>query len=168
MSSPVLKVALIPVLGGVLAWVSLRDRLEDWMSSDAVTMSPADMGRLGDFLATLAAAAAVPEDSARSAWPVFQLEQIRGADPFGRQALNLDGPTSNLLSGPSMSDASTPTMERRPSQPETQVRPVQAVFESPQGRAALIDHRLVRIGDQLPDGSHVLDISEAGIVLSVP
>ncbi len=168
MTIQALKVALIPILGGAVAWVSLRDRFEVWISSDGGMFSPAEMGRLADVLAKVAASGVMPEDSARSVWPRFQLEQIRGIDPFGSQTLSIASETSQPTPGVSKSDTSVPNKDQRPRQPETHVRPVQAVFESPQGRAALIDHRLVRIGDQLPDGSYVLDISEAGIVLSVP
>jgi hypothetical protein len=168
MSIPALKLALIPILGGGLLWVSMRDRLQHWLASDGPPISPMEMGRLADFLAKASGSQALPSGSMRSAWPVFELEQIRGVDPFDPQRLITSGLSSSLLGEDGQTDAFASPSGRQAKQPETRVRPVQAVFESPRGRSALIDQRLVHVGDQLPDGSQVLDISQAGIVLAVP
>jgi hypothetical protein len=168
MSIPALKLALVPILGGVLFWVSMRERLESLMAGADLPVSPMEMGRLADFLSKAVGSPAAPSDSSRPAWPIFQLEQIRGVDPFDPQRLIIDGLTANLFGESGQADAPAPPSGLQVKQPETRVRPVQAVFESPRGKSALIDQRLVNVGDQLPDGSQVLDISTDGIVLAVP
>jgi hypothetical protein len=168
MSIPTLKLALVPLLGGVLFWLSMRERLESWMAVADLPVSPTEMGKLSDFLATAVGSPAALSDSSRPAWPVFQLEQIRGVDPFDPRRLIINGLTSNLMGEGGQADALARPSGLQEKQPETRVRPVQAVFESPRGRSALVDQRLVSVGDQLPDGSQVLDISTDGIVLAVP
>jgi len=45
---------------------------------------------------------------------------------------------------------------------------VQAVFQSPNGITALVDNRLVRIGDRLTDGSELIGITPEHMVLAKP
>ena len=156
-----LKIALIPVLGFLLLYLVLRGRIgsEESPIDPLVTVTSdttASSNRTQDQ--------EKPLTSAQSDWPEFQLNDLQNADPFDRRMIFPD------LSAITSSDQSN-TLVGSNNQSSVGALPtikVQAVFQSPSGITALVDNRVLHIGDRLADGSEVIGITPEQLVLAKP
>jgi hypothetical protein len=157
-----LKLASIPVLGLVLVYVIVRGR----NSGDQASVDPA-VNLVADAVPTRASTQALNKSLVQTSyeWPTFELEDLPNVDPFDRQALfpspsvveNSSDPSNTLVgkSDRSSADALKPLK-------------IQAVFQSPSGITALVENRVVHIGDRLDDGSEVVGITPEQLLLMKP
>lgn len=145
MKSPKFKYALIPVLAAILGYVLIR---EDgaYLESDS----------MGNNQGVNVAAKIAPVE-----WPVFSIEEIAMLQPFQtlKQIDSLGGHdgstgTDSFTVDRSHSDAANGPVE------------VRAIFQTPNGAAALLGNRVVRVGDVLEDGRRVTAIHPHGVEVS--
>ena len=148
MKSPKVKYALIPLLAAILGYVLIREEREE--SDNAESISANNTQKLN-----------VAAKIAQVEWPVFQAEEIAMLQPFQTvKQLEPSGGLDGEIGSESASDealaddlASGPTK-------------VLAIFQTPNGAAALLGNRVVRVGDMLEDGRRVTVIHAQGIEVS--
>lgn len=145
MKSPKVKYALIPVLAAILGYVLTR---EDRDYLESASLSANQKVNVSTKIAPVE-------------WPMFSLDEIAMLEPFqtlkqleglaeaggavGIESLPIDGAASELTRGP------------------VEVR---AIFQTPNGAAALLGNRVIRVGDVLEDGRRVIAIHPHGVEVS--
>jgi hypothetical protein len=162
------KLALIPLLGAVLLYV-LMGRPK---TSNSISF-PASSNATSTTIPTRTApkpSNANQYSATEVTWPTFSAAQIIHIDPFDRRRVfpeipkaeatntNVDGNNGKLVGYDSQA-ANTKKSESLK---------IQAIYQSPQGIAALVGDRIIRIGDRLDDGSRVTDITADKIVVDRP
>lgn len=106
----------------------------------------------------------------RTQWPEIRFEQIADVDPFDRRMIfpvmeaapvahEDSDPVGQALVNAAGTAAGTATRS-------TEAIKVQIVFQTSAGIGAMVGDRLIRIGDTLDDGRHVVDITPDNLVLS--
>jgi hypothetical protein len=156
------KIVLVPVLGLVLLYLVLKNR----SASDS---SPADLSATVTSDSTLATAPPQTHDQpptlAKSDWPNLVLTDLQDTDPFDKRMI-----FPELVQGTFSNDTLTNNANTLVGTSVDPLPPlkVQAVFQSPQGIAALAGDRIIHIGDMLADGSKVIDITPESLVLAKP
>jgi hypothetical protein len=106
----------------------------------------------------------------RTEWPNFSLSDISTIDPFDKGMIfpenavsttkesSSDSPQQKLVSSPLLSHQATKVSDVK----------IQAIFRSSRGIAALVDTRLIHVGDQLSDGTEVVEITPEKLIVVVP
>jgi hypothetical protein len=106
----------------------------------------------------------------RPEWPIFDSSDILTIDPFDKSMIFPESAVSTTQDGPS--DVSQQKLVSSPSltQQATKVSGVkiEAIFRSSRGIAALVDTRLIQVGDRLNDGSEVIEITPEQLIVVVP
>lgn len=103
-------------------------------------------------------------------WPVFDSSVILSIDPFDKGMIFPENAVNTAKESPA--DSSQHTLVSSPllSQRATKVSDVkiQAIFRSSRGTAALVDSRLIQVGDRLNDGTEVVEITPEQLIVGVP
>ncbi len=108
------------------------------------------------------------ESDAKAQWPAFQLSDLESVDPFDRRMI-FPELSRTAASDPNAVDRqSLVAINSLPAASKSEPIKVQAVFQSPQGIAALVGDRVIHVGDQLADGTHVIGITPEQLVVAMP
>jgi hypothetical protein len=159
-----IKLASIPILGSVLLYLLIRNKpAEQTPAPNVVVASDVKVVESKPAIKPVAIDTVV-----HSQWPVYQLRDFEDVDPFDRRALFPElAPVSNSNeSVPSEPDSLVNTTSVLVSQRLQQIK-IQAVFQTPVGVAALVNDRIVNVGDRLEDGAEVVEIHPDHLVVSV-
>jgi hypothetical protein len=165
-----LKIALIPILGLILVYLVMRNPTDgeqtsvDPPVSVSVTETPRSVLNQ-EPTRPPTKSQTKPFAQAVSSWPKFEVDDLQNVDPFDRRALFPDpsevtgssDPTNTLVGTTDRSSADT-------------LKPIkiQAIFQSPSGITALVENRVIHIGDRLADGSEVVGITPDQLLLVKP
>ncbi len=163
--APAWKIALIPLLTMVLVW-SLATGDKD--SLDAATVAAtADEAGVTNLLGS------VPESPDVSlpgfdtkTWPAVDSESIADFDPFA-----LSGALEQRSTVPPAPESPHPVAAIDAKQSEQRIQEalsqlqLQGIFNGKNGPAALVDSRIVCIGDEIKPGLRVVQITASGIVV---
>jgi hypothetical protein len=153
-SSPPLKILLIPLLGVLLAGIIARNyRLGS--SAPVVLPQAGEWNRPKLLVST-------PASAGLSTWPSYRWQDLEAWDPFDPQRLEAAQVGSTAATSPEASSSSR--LERGGAREEAP-RQVQAILETSSGPTALLNGRLVRVGDVLEDGATIINIDQQGIHL---
>ena len=107
------------------------------------------------------------ETIVQAPWPEYHLGDLENVNPFDRSMIFPE------LSKEVASDAMTSdrqslvALHGLPAANKTEPLKVQAVFQSPQGIAALVGDRVIHIGDLLEDGTQVIGITPEQLVVAM-
>lgn len=168
------KLALVPVLlvafGGVLYW---RFAGETVVAPPTVTgLAPAVTATI-DRVTTLSAAGGQQVQAkkrVRVAW-----SDVAGHNPFRRpmekeiEEPGKDAETATLTSvEPAIDDEGAAAAPAAEPPPRRWPAKVEAVFVDAFGAAAIVDGRVVHLGDQLESGARVVEISASAVTFEQP
>ena len=159
------KIATIPVLALVFYAVLPRDKTID---PNNKTSSPSDKVEHRSASHTREAAADKTLKK-KPEWPVYCSLDIATTDPndktmiFPATAIPLAGKEPSVSSPQKLISSATTTQTVKMSEVK-----IQAIFRSPKGIAALVDTRLIQVGDRLADGTKVIEITPDNLIVSVP
>jgi hypothetical protein len=156
------KIALIPVLGLVLVYLVMRSRTGTEQTS---AEPPASVALNETSSDTPNQEPTKPVAQAISNWPKFEIHDLQNTDPFDRKAVFPVPPEATASTDPNKSLVATTDRS-----PEEALKPIkiQAIFQSPSGITALVENRVVHIGDRLADGSEVVGITPEQLLLMKP
>jgi hypothetical protein len=157
-----LKIALIPALGLVLVYLVLRGRNGSEQSSVETPVRVADNETSRSIRSQ---EPTTPVTQAISNWQKFAIEDLPTTDPFDRRALF---PVLSAVATPSDSNNTLVGAPDRSSAEVLKPIKIQAVFQSPSGITALVENRVIHIGDRLEDGSEVVGITPEQLLLVKP
>ncbi|MBM3966953.1 MAG: hypothetical protein FJ308_18095 [Planctomycetes bacterium] len=145
MKSPKVKYAPIPVLAAILGYILTRE--------DGDYLEPTSLNANQKIN--------VSTKIAPVEWPVFSLEEIAMLEPFQtlKQLEGLQERGGAVGIDPLAIDARTSDVTREPVE-------VRAIFQTPNGAAALLGDRIVRVGDVLEDGRRVIAVHPHGVEVS--
>lgn len=151
------KIALIPVLGLILAGVVFWPGDKAGLPAAAVTHPPA----------AVKPSAAQPADSdgTRPSWPAIRFEDLVAFNPLEPRGAPVSAQTLAATTDDEYSDEEADAEETPVAQPPTVSRQLQAIYQDARGAAAIVDSRIVRVGDLLDDGSRVSAITAEGVLL---
>ena len=155
------KLGLIPLLLGVLYCVIPRDNKETAAtesSQQSAAKSNATAPREVQRTSTQV------DITSLSAWPAFRSDDFADMDPFDRRMIVPEVLEPTVSNESSISDHEI--LVSNLARPEREPLKIQAVFESPKGIVALVDDRVIQVGDQLEDGSKVIEITRDQIVVA--
>jgi len=145
MKSTKFKYVLVPHLAAILGYVLIR---EDGDYAESISANSTQKLNVAAKIAPVE-------------WPVFQADEIAMLHPF-QMVKQLD-PSGGLDGGIGSEAASVESLaDDLPSRPTK----VLAIFQTPNGAAALLGNRVVRVGDMLEDGRRVTVIHAQGIEVS--
>lgn len=182
------KIAAIPVLSLILLWTlthrptdSGPDAPADTEMTEADSAQPApaasteltaDAGSPASATPENQQVAIPPEPRIDRNWAVTSLHDVTAFDPFTlRGALEeraaLAPPTAPAIADASPEPPAAADASVSAPQPEYDVSQyrLQAVFNSPRGPAAIVDSRIVRIGDELEPGLRIVRITPSGLIV---
>ncbi len=152
------KVAAIPVLLIVLVAVVA------WRMKGANSEQPVESIQLVHPTSTRAEHPA----ALRPKWPTTTLEEVISLNPFDPLPSSPREPgqqpaAMNEEASAQPSEAVAPILEN--SQAEIRIGNLQAVYRDAHGLAAILDSRVVRVGDVTSDGGRIVAITEHGITV---
>lgn len=167
------KLALIPILAGVLYMV-LREE------APSTTDNTTDLGPVSSKTAALLVEAEAMNRNAENAslpltardrqptLPLISYDEVADVDPFDRKMIfPTKEPTSDL--DPSIeNDDHSLVSSQGASRKSAEILKVQVVFQTRDGISAMLDDRIVRVGDLLEDGRQVIQITPECLVLASP
>lgn len=152
-----LKLALIPALSLTLLVVLWQP----FASHTDATPAVAPQSSVAN--STAPADVATGTSPAQRVWPKARLEDVIAFNPFqaeqtseDEEAAQADEAGGSSVVGPS-GHKSRPRLVSSGN--------LQAIFVDAQGAAAILDSQVIRIGDTLPSGGRVVDITTKGIKL---
>ena len=159
------KIAAIPVLALVLYFVFPRtENSATHAKNDAQSASLDDRTRIRVQNST----ASLRKE--KTEWPNFNFSDVSTIDPFDKGMIFPESAASTTKE--SSSDSSQQKLVSSPllTQQATKVSAVkiQAIFRSSRGIAALVDTRLIHVGDRLSDGTEVLEITPEQLIVVAP
>ncbi len=160
------KVAMIPLLFGILYLVIRGARNEPSVVLTAPTnatpaISPAKGEQTQDTKES--------ELSVKPQWPKFTFSELANVDPFDRRMIFPDPLAKALPTDPNDSEKQLLVGSNRPlSASLLESLKIHAIFQSPQGIAALVDERIIHIGDRLKDGTQVIGITPEQLIVESP
>lgn len=158
-----LKLIAIPLLGavllGVVVWPSEKEE------SASPVLSPDRVARRKAAQTSAATAAKTVS------WNVIPRADAREFNPFqaprtATESIAAGGAEGNTATTAGSSATASNGTTQSPS-PQRQLVRVQAVLDSAGQQMALIDGKLIKIGDELPGGGKVASISAAGVVVEM-
>ena len=163
--TPAWKIALIPILTIVLVWnLSTGDKKPLEAATVADTADKAVVTNSLDSSPALSEPQ--PAQFATKPWPAVNSETIAEFDPFA-----LSGELEQRSTVPAAPEESQAVTSIDEDQTEQQIQEalshlqLQGIFKGRNGAAALIDSRIVRIGDEIKPGLRVVQITASGIVV---
>lgn len=143
-----LRIALIPALGTVLLFLTRQPVTGDSRAVETLALND-DPNALP----------IVSELKPASKWPTITLSEMVAFDPFevpgAKQTDELDGASGTGKQGNPDGSVS----------PAALLGKVQAIYFDSRGTAAIVDSKVIRVGDTLPNGKRILEITEQGIKL---
>lgn len=162
------KMALIPVLAGVLIWNLTGS--DDDRSSISVDASASSAQKLTEAESLIRQLERNRQNVSQKNWPAFELSDIIDFDPFSLTGTLAE--RSGVVSDAELLAAQTATADGvagddKIESKEPDVNPVRAVAIGKNGAAALIDSRIVRVGDELEAGIRVVAIERNAIVVEM-
>lgn len=150
-----IKLGMIPLLGFVFYSVLPSRKNQNAGVNDAKTTEVSQRSSKTK--------GAILDDSNKITWPDFSTEDLQGSNPFDRRRvfpepiqINSENPGSGLLVNLGLVS------------PPKESLAVQAVYQTPQGVAALVGGRVVHIGDRFEDGREVVGITTTEIQIAMP
>jgi len=174
--SPVIgyvKLGLIPVLVGILYLVFYGG-----------ATSTADQAAKQDPASTIAPDLSVeaeitnrfdennsPPRMARDLQPTLPLkrdEDVAEVDPFDRRMIFPEEESANTLDPLIANDDRSLVSAIEAKSKSTATLKVQVIFQTRDGISAMLDDRIVRVGDLLEDGRQVIQITPQNLVLALP
>lgn len=166
-SSDKRKIALIPILVGILLW-NLSGSGEDVKTADRVVENSEKT--LTEAESLIQQLKKSKEQASQKNWPAFDLDEVVEFDPFSlvgtlaeRSGLETN---ADLLKEESVADSES-SAEAAESSDDPIENPLRAVAIGKNGAAALIDSRIVRVGDELEDGIRIVAIEQNAIVVEM-
>jgi hypothetical protein len=152
------KVAAIPVLGLVLVAVVYGNFFRGPSQLPPPPRAPRGGVETATNLPSPAASASKPLNAH---WPVIELESVVAHDPF--LPLGYTPPTLN-----SVGRASADAAAKETASTAAVARPphLQAVYQHEGVTVAIVDARVVHVGDVLPGKGRVVELSSSGIKLA--
>ena len=162
------KMALIPVLVGVLIWNLTGSG--DERGSMSVDASVSSEQKLTEAESLIRQLERNRQNVSQKNWPALELSDIIHFDPFSLAGTLAE--RSGVVSDAELLAAQTESADGEPvdekSEPkEPNENPVRAVAIGKNGAAALIDSRIVRVGDELEAGIRVVAIERNAIVVEM-
>jgi hypothetical protein len=150
------RFALIPVLGCVLVVVVFRPQTKLSASHKALALNST---------AASHRPAASAKESAEYHWPTVDIEEIVAFDPFrpfdSRESqIPSDKLSPNSGKEPQVQQAASGNAKALASWGK-----LQAIISDESGAAAILDSRVIHVGDELPGGGRVVAINARGIVV---
>ncbi len=163
--TPRWKIALIPLLAATLVWNLSTSNGSHGGSEAEESAANTDSGP-GDF----SAERGHPPVEKAQPWPEFPLERIVARDPFamsGELLARTEDSAAQVVATTSTDDFNQPEKTRGSLEELSASNPVTAVIDGPLGRAAIVDSKVVHIGDVLEDRFRIVDILKSGIVVEL-
>ncbi len=155
-----IKIGMIPFLLGILYFVfpGKPPTLDGNINESKTGPTESESSRIPE----------VKELVAKAQWPEYQLNDLKNVDPFDRSMI-FPELSRSAASDPSALDRQS-LVAINNSLAASKIEPikVQAIFQSPQGIAALVGDRVVHVGDQLEDGTLVTEITSEQLVVAMP
>ena len=163
--TPVWKLALIPILATILIWTlsSSADEPLDSVAAAETTADPNSADLLGSPPAQREFRNSGP---ASRPWPAVDHRTIAEFDPF-----TLTGELEQRSTLPPAAQEPHEVAALAEDHNEQQITKalsevqLQGIFNGQQGPVALVDSRMVRIGDEIKPGLRVVEITSDGIVV---
>jgi hypothetical protein len=160
------KVAVIPLLGWIFYSVLSYSRSAPVVIGDRPAGATADhpTGKSEPKLDSK-----LIELSSKVQWPEFSFNELANVDPLDRRMIFPEPLAKAMTTDPKDSEKHLQVGSNQPlsASPLASFQ-IQAVFQSQQGIAALIGERIIRIGDRLKDGAHVIGITPHEITVEPP
>lgn len=100
-------------------------------------------------------------------WPEFHLGDLENVNPFDRSMIFPELSKTVASDAMPLDRQSLVAINSLPAANKLEALKVQAVFQSPQGIAALVGDRVIHIGDLLEDGTQVIEITPEQLVVSM-
>jgi hypothetical protein len=153
------KIAIIPVLVGVLAWRLFGSSGLDEPSKVKQLAEVEDLS--GDSKEPKSLLQQLKEERRSRTWPKRDLAEIAQHDPFA-----LTGELKQLSTEVIALVQNNPTTEAPLVAEEPTLKsPVQAIIHGPNGAAAIVENKIVRVGDFVDGGFQVVAIESNAIVV---
>ncbi len=165
-ATPIWKIALVPVLAIVLAWnllIPSKQPLD--AAATEQTASEVAASETSDEIVPTKPMKVLQQD--QRAWPTISADTIAEFDPF---ALSGELAQRSIATLPVIASAA-PVTDADAAQKQQQIKEavarlnVQGIFKGSNGPAALVDSRIVRIGDEIEPGLRIVQITASGIVV---
>lgn len=163
------KMALIPVLAAFLIWnlTSSDDNSRQGSASESVSRTAQTLTEAEAMIAQLKKN---QERAEQKNWPHFELNDVLEFDPFslaGTLAERSGVQPAEQLVAAADTAASNPSADSPPTEPDPKENPVRAVAIGRHGAAALVDSRIVRVGDEVEEGIRIVAIERNAIVVEM-
>jgi hypothetical protein len=167
------KLGLIPVLAGVL-YLVLYDGATS-TADHAAKQDPATT-KAPDLTVEAETTHRIDENNspprmARDLQPTLPLkrdEEVAEVDPFDRRMIFPEKESANTLDPLIANDDRSLVSSTGAKSISTATLKVQVVFQTRDGISAMLDDRIVRVGDLLEDGRQVIQITPQNLVLALP
>lgn len=162
------KMALVPVLAGVLIW-NLTGSGDD-RGSVSVDASASSAQKLTEAESLIRQLERNRQNVSQKNWPALELSDIIHFDPFslaGTLAERSGVVSDAELLATQQASADGESVDESSESKEPNENPVRAVAIGKNGAAALIDSRIVRVGDELEAGIRVVAIERNAIVVEM-
>tara|TARA_R110002072_G_scaffold243821_2_gene403072 strand:- start:49542 stop:50078 length:537 start_codon:yes stop_codon:yes gene_type:complete len=163
------KVALIPVLVGILIWnlTSSSDKAGSGAADNSATLSEQTLTEADGLIRQLRSS---QDRTQRKNWPQFELEDMVKFDPFSvsgalAERSGFQAAEQLIASQPEAESHLSPDAADEKADPIE--NPVRAVTIGRNGAAALIDSRIMRVGDQLEEGIRIVAIERNAIIVEM-
>ena len=168
-----IKLALIPVLAGGLYMV-LREE------APSATDNAIDRGPVSSKTGTLLVEAEATNRNAENASlplavrdrqptpPLISYGEVAEVDPFDRKMIFPVKEPSSAVHPSIENDDHSLVSSQGASRKSAETLKVQVVFQTRDGISAMLDDRIVRVGDLLEDGRQVIQITPECLVLASP
>jgi hypothetical protein len=161
------KMALIPILVGVLIW-NLSGSGDD-RSSVGVDTPESSEQKLTEAESLIRQLQGNRQNVSQKNWPAFELGDIVDFDPFSLTGTLAERsgiiPEAELAAQSATANGASGIATPKPIEPGA--NPVRAVTIGRNGAAALVDSRIVRVGDELEAGIRVVAIERNAIVVEM-
>ena len=165
LTTPAWKIAVIPLLTIVFRW-SLSTGDEESLEVATVAETSVEVESASSLDSSLALSELHREQFDVKPWPAIASETIAEFDPF-----SLSGELEQRSTVTPVPEKSQAVASIDEDQTEQQIQDslsnlqLQGIFNGRNGPAALIDSRIVRIGDEINPGLRVVQITASGIIV---
>jgi len=161
------KIALIPILAGMLIWNLTGTSNDRGSVSGDVTVSAEQ--KLTEAESLIRQLERNRQHVSQKNWPALELGDIVDFDPFSLVGTLAERsgviPDADVLAA--QATTADGDVSDTPEPEEPGANPVRAVAIGKNGAAALVDSRIVRVGDELEAGIRVVAIERNAIVVEV-
>lgn len=165
-ATPAWKIALVPVLAIVLVW-NLASPSKQPLDAATDEQTASDVVAPETSAEVVTATLLKQRHLQQPDWPTVDARTIAEFDPFA-----LSGELAERsIATPPVVEAAEPVAAAEAAQKQQQIEEaiarlnVQGIFKGSNGPAALVDSRIVRIGDEIEPGLRIVEITASGIVV---